>query len=56
VNKILTEYDVRMIRRAVQKRNRVRRDLCNKSIARRLGVSVQTVRNVIKGARWGWVK
>jgi DNA-binding CsgD family transcriptional regulator len=56
MNKILTEYDVRLIRRVVQKRNRVMRELSNKSIARRLNVSVGTIRNVVKGARWGWVK
>jgi len=56
VIKKLTEYDVRLIRRVVQKRNRVMRELSNKSIARRLNVSVGTIRNVVKGARWGWVE
>ena len=54
--KRLDEYSVRLIRRAVRYRNRVLRDLSNKAIAKRLGVAVGTVRNVIKGARWAWVK
>ena len=52
----LDEHSVRLIRRAVRHRNRVLRDLSNKAIARRLGVAVGTVRNVIKGQRWAWVK
>ena len=54
--KRLDEHSVRLIRRAVRHRNRVLRDLSNKAIAKRLGVAVGTVRNVIKGARWAWVK
>ena len=52
----LDEHSVRLIRRAVRHRNRVLRDLSNKALARRLGVAVGTVRNVIKGQRWAWVK
>lgn len=52
----LNEHSVRLIRRAVRHRRRVLRDLSNKAIAKRLGVAVGTVRNVIKGHRWAWVK
>jgi transposase len=50
--KKLDENAVRVIRRAVKARSA----LSNKNIARRFGVSVQTIRNVIKGTRWSWVK
>ncbi len=52
----LDEHSVRLIRRAVRHRRRVLRDLSNKAIAKKLGVAVGTVRNVIKGQRWAWVK
>lgn len=56
MNTKLDPYAVRLIRRVVAKRNRVRRELSNKALARHLGVSVGAIRNVIKGKRWSSVK
>lgn len=56
MNKKLNKEAVLMIRKTVEERNRVRRELSNKQIARKLNVSVGAIRNVIKGARWGHVK
>jgi DNA-binding CsgD family transcriptional regulator len=51
-NRILTEAAVKTIRKAA----RVRKSLSNRSLAERFGVSEWTVRNVLKGSRWGHVK
>ena len=48
----LTPAVVREIRAAAM----LRAQLSNKGLARKFTVSVGSIRNVLKGARWKWVK
>ena len=48
----LTPAVVREIRAAAM----LRAQLSNKGLARKFNVSVESIRNVLKGARWKWVK
>jgi DNA-binding GntR family transcriptional regulator len=51
-NSKMTADIVRKLRKAAK----LRRKLSNKALAARYGVSVDGVRNVLKGARWSHVK
>ena len=49
---MLTADIVRKLRKAAS----LRRKLSNKALANRYGVSLSTVRNVLKGVRWSHVQ
>ena len=54
----LTEDDVRLINAAVDERNRLRmeaKQLSNKSLADKFGVSLRTMDRVTSGETWGHV-
>ena len=54
----LTEDDVRLINAAVDERNRLRmeaKQLSNKSLAEKFGVSLRTMDRVTSGETWGHV-
>jgi transposase len=51
-NRILTEAAVKTIRKA----SKVRKNLSNKKLAERFGVSEWAIKNVLKGSRWSHVK
>jgi DNA-binding transcriptional regulator YiaG len=42
--------------REIRASAKLRLQLSNKGLARKFNVSVDSIRNVLKGARWKWVK